>query len=171
MVLKGSIVLLLLLPLASALDRFPYSYGHRLYVLLLARILRLRLHLIGLLILAPRIVAASGPSPTAVGLRLGHMFAMLHLLAARPGQMHGGGARGGRGGNRGRWRRGAGCGRGSGERSGRRRRRPRACSWQLSIGEEGRCGREVKNKNRSGAHSSIGRMLRFRHQLGHASTQ
>ena len=65
MVLKGSIVLLLLLPLASALDRFPYSYGHRLRVLLLARILRLRLHLLGLLILAPRIVAASGPSSAA----------------------------------------------------------------------------------------------------------
>jgi hypothetical protein len=64
-VLKGSIVLLLLLPLASALDRFPYSYGHHLCVLLLARILRLRLHLLGLLILAPRIVAASGPSSAA----------------------------------------------------------------------------------------------------------
>ena len=97
MVLKGSIVLLLLLPLVSALDRFPYSYGHRLRVLLLARILRLRLHLIGLLILAPRIVAASGPSPAAVGLRFGHMFALLHLLAAWPGPMHGGRARGGRG--------------------------------------------------------------------------
>jgi hypothetical protein len=105
-------VLLLLLPLASALDRFPYSYGHRLRVLLLARILRLRLHLLGLLILGPRIVVASGPSPAAAGLRFGHMFVVVHLLAPRPGPMHGGGAHGGRGGNRGRWRRGAGGGRG-----------------------------------------------------------
>jgi diadenosine tetraphosphate (Ap4A) HIT family hydrolase len=31
-VLEGIIVLLLLLPLASALDRFPHSYGHRLLI-------------------------------------------------------------------------------------------------------------------------------------------
>jgi hypothetical protein len=35
-------MLLLFLPLASALDRFPYYYGHHLHVLLLAGILRMR---------------------------------------------------------------------------------------------------------------------------------
>jgi hypothetical protein len=93
--LEGSIVLLLLLPLVTALDRFPYSYEHCLCVLLLARILRLRLHLLGLLILASQIVVVSGPSPAAAGLRFGHMFAVLHLLTARLGPMHGSRGHGG----------------------------------------------------------------------------
>jgi hypothetical protein len=68
-------VLLLFLPLVSALDRFPYYYRHRLRVLL-AGILRMRLQLLKLLILAPWVAAALRPSPVAAGLCLDLLLAV-----------------------------------------------------------------------------------------------